>query len=310
MASADWKSSVEGWVSVHTQHSGGGRAYVDLKKGTSYYLDALAAVQGLQDIIDASGGAYTGRVYLVDLVHGEQDEKDHDNKALYKSYLEEWQSDYDTDVKAITGQAEGIPMLYDQISSHAYSAICDICLAQYETAKENPTTHFLACPKYMFQYVDSSHMDNTSYQWLGEYHGKAQRAIINDGSWTPLWPTSVVRSGAIITATFAVPTPPIVFDTAIVPAAFANYGFEFSQVGGAGETISNVAITDAANGVVQITLSGTPTGTNQRLRYAYSKLDSVTLTPRGNLRDSDGAVSRWGHPLFNWCVHFDEAITV
>jgi len=156
--------------------------------------------------------------------------------------------------------------------------------------------------------VDSSHMDNVSYQWLGEYHGKVQRAVINDGAWSPLWPTSVTRVGAVITATFNVPEPPIVFDTTIVPAAFANYGFEFSQVGGGGETISSVVITDATNGVVTVTLSGTPTGTSQRLRYAYSKLDSVTLTPRGNLRDSDAAASLRGYTLYNWCVHFDEAV--
>lgn len=307
LASADWKTSVEGWVSVHTQHSGGGRAYQDLKQGTSYYVDALDAVQGVEDIINASGGAYTGRVYLVDLVHGEQDEKDHNNKALYKSYLLEWQDDYNTDIKAITGQTEDVPFVLCQISSHAYSSICNITLAQYEVCKENPTTHFLACPKYMFEYVDASHMDAESYQWLGELHGKVHREIINNGTWAPVWPLSVVRTGATIVATFNVPEPPLVLDDTIVPLANSAYGFEFSQTSGNVVTISNVAITDTDE--VTITLSATPTGTNQRLRYAYSKLDSVTLTPRGNLRDSDAAVSLWGHPLYNWCVHFDEAVT-
>lgn len=63
---------------------------------------------------------------------------------------------------------------------------------------------------------------------------------------------------------------------------------------------------------VQITLASAPTGTNRRLRYAFTAAALVnagpTTGPRGNLRDSDTTPSRHGYALFNWCVHFDEPL--
>lgn len=31
--------------------------------------------------------------------------------------------------------------------------------------------------------------------------------------------------------------------------------------------------------------------------------------PKGNLRDGDATTSIYGNTLYNWCVHFEEAVT-
>ena len=51
---------------------------------------------------------------------------------------------------------------------------------------------------------------------------------------------------------------------------------------------------------------------NRRLRYAFTGIANArggpTSGPRGNLRDSDATPSRNGYALYNWCIHFDEAV--
>ena len=63
-----------------------------------------------------------------------------------------------------------------------------------------------------------------------------------------------------------------------------------------------------------ISLSGTPTGSNQRLRYAYTGVPGTNTgaqnagSAAGNLRDTDPFPSLYGNTLYNWSVHFDEPI--
>jgi hypothetical protein len=63
---------------------------------------------------------------------------------------------------------------------------------------------------------------------------------------------------------------------------------------------------------VEVKLSAPPTAVNRRLRYAFTGLlgakGGLQSAARGNLRDSDQTVSRFGYELFNWCVHFDETV--
>ena len=85
-----------------------------------------------------------------------------------------------------------------------------------------------------------------------------------------------------------------------------NKGFEWA---GGGETIASVAIT--APDTVAITLSAAPAAAG-RLRYAFTgtsgALGGPTTGPRGNLSDSDATPSRFGYPLHNWCIHFDQPV--
>lgn len=105
-----------------------------------------------------------------------------------------------------------------------------------------------------------------------------------------------------------VPSPPLVLDTTNVTDP-GNYGFEVFDDGGP-LAIASVAVT--APDTVTITLSGEPTGTNRRIRHAWTGVPGNVSGPRegarGNLRDSDATPSRSKHALYNWCVHFDEAL--
>ena len=98
--------------------------------------------------------------------------------------------------------------------------------------------------------------------------------------------------------------------------AVGPYGFEYMDDEGTGipwrcaTTIEAVEIISPAQ--VRLRLSKIPTASNKRLRYgATADLYSTggpTTGPRGCLRDSDPTPSLYGHPLYNWCVHFDKPV--
>lgn len=287
-------TNLEGWRCIVSINALGGQLYTELKKGTIWYQLLLDQITNA--IANVDGGTY--EFYGISVIHGEADRTAGTTQSQYEADLAEWQSDYDTDIKAITGQARDIILVLDQMGTGTGAE--RINLAQYEAAKDNANI-YLACPKYWGTYVDASHLDAASYRMLGEYHAKAWRSIINGNGWTPLQPSSVTRSGAVITATFSMPTAPIVLDTTTI-AQQTNYGFSYTDNGdGNSVSISSVAIADANAGTVTITLDGTPTGTGQLLRYAYGN-------GKGNLRDSDATESLYSNDLWNWCVHFEEPI--
>jgi hypothetical protein len=75
-------------------------------------------------------------------------------------------------------------------------------------------------------------------------------------------------------------------------------------------TITSVAL--AGPDSVTVTLSAPPTGGNRRIRYAYTGVlgahAGLQTGAHGNLRDSDATPSQNGFTLYDWCVHFDEAV--
>ena len=152
-------------------HGVGGVAYAGLKKGTSPYRDGIGQVNRARAIAAAIGRPY--RVTAVTVIHGETDNVNK-NSAKYEGYLTQWQHDYDTDVRAITGQSEPIPMFTDQMSASAgYSiAASEIPIAQLAASEHNPGKIVLVGPKYQLTYADTfGHLRNTSYRWLGDYYG-------------------------------------------------------------------------------------------------------------------------------------------
>lgn len=290
-------------------HGVGGTRYLGLKKGTAPYANGMAQVTAGRDLALAAGKTYVVRA--VTNVHGESD---HVNKnPAYDADLLEWQADYEADVKAVTGQAEGVPMFQTQISSWtrystATSAIPSAQLAAHEAA---PGKVVLVGPKYHLAYsTDGVHLTNEGYRHMGEDYAKAYRRVILEGkAWEPVRPKTITRAGAVITVKMHVPAPPLVIDTTRVSDP-GHYGFEYTDDSGAPPAIASVAVTGPDT--VVVTLASAPTGGNARLRYAYTgtigSLAGPTTGPRGNLRDSDATPSPGGYDLFNWCVHFDAAV--
>ncbi len=294
-------------------HGVSGYTYSQLKKGTGPYANGMTQVTNAKSA--ATALSRTSRVIGVTTIHGETDNYNNVSGATYQGYLEEWQDDYDTDVKAITGQSGEVPLYLCQMSSfmssYANDATSEIPIYQLKASVDNPGEIILVAPKYFFNYSDRHHLTGASSRWLGEYYGKViKKVTIDHEAWRPLSPDVVTRSGNIIYADFHVPSGVLAFDTTLVSAR-TNKGFEYYD-STSSATISNVEILDSDT--VKITLSNTPTGANQRLRYAYTGVPGTNTgaqnagSAAGNLRDTDSYPSLYGNTLYNWAVHFDEEI--
>ncbi len=290
-------------------HGIGGTAYAGLKKGTGAFTSGLAQVRDAKAIATAALESYVVRV--VTNVHGESD-----HVAMNPTYaqdLAEWQSDYENDVKALTGQSEPIPMLHTQMSSWTKygQPTSSIPLQQLEASVASNGKIVLVGPKYNVQYApDGVHLTAAGYRHMGEYYAKAYRAVVLEGRrWEPLRPLSVTLVGDEIRVKFLVPVPPLAFDTATVTDP-GNKGFEYTDDSPAPPTITAVTL-DGAD-TVRVKLSSAPVGTGKTISYAYTGAPGAragaTTGARGNLRDSDASKSRHGNELFNWAVHFSRSI--
>jgi hypothetical protein len=291
-----------------------GNDYAHIKQGTQTYANALAQFTAGKRNAVAAG--YTYRVAAISLLHGEQDQTE--GTANYAADLAQFQSNYETDIKAITGQTTGVPMFLSQLSEQGNNTTTRqvfIAEAQRQAMLANPARLYITGPKYMYPYADGQHLQNTGYRWEGEYHAKAIRRVVYEHKpWTPLMPLSAALYKNVITLKFAVPVGPLVIDTTLVTeptnVAGSSKGFEFYDNSGSTPTITGVAIAGANSDMVQLTLSATPTGTTHQIAYAYTAGSNSAQggttgnSPRGNLRDSDPYPSQYGNTLYNWCVHF------
>jgi hypothetical protein len=289
-------------------HGVGGTAYAGLKKGTQAYANGMAQAKAGMDLATAAQKTYVVRA--VTTVHGESDHLA--NNTSYAANLLEWQKDYETDVKALTGQSEPVPMFQTQISAWTIlqnattSATPGMQLAAHVNA---PGKVILVGAKYHLPYSDGLHLTNEGYRHLGEDHAKAYRRVILEGqTWEPVRPKSITRNGAVVTVEMHVPSPPLVLDTTRVTNP-GNFGFEWKD-DSLTPKIQKVEVTGPTT--VVVTLTAAPTGANKRLRYAFTGTAGApggpTTGPRGNLRDSDATPSPSGYDLFNWCIHFDEPV--
>jgi len=201
-------------------------------------------------------------------------------------------------------------MFHTQMSSWTIlgSTTSFIPALQLAASDARPDRLILVGPKYFIPYsFDGLHLDNNGYRWMGEYYARAYRKVVLEKApWTPLRPTSATLAGRDITVTFAVPAPPLVLDTTAVSDP-GNFGFEFHDDSGNTPAIESVTL--VAPDQVKVTLAAAPGGALRRIRYAYTGViwsaAGPTTGPRGNLRDSEPAVSPSGNTLYNWCVHFD-----
>jgi hypothetical protein len=292
-------------------HGSGAKTYAQLKKGTRPYATGMAQVTAAAAIAKRLGKSYVVRAIAI--VHGESDHAEQNPR--YEANLLEWQADYEQDIRSITGQPEPVPMFETQMSSFTRmmrgtetSAIPGAQLAAHVASRGKL---ILVGPKYHLPYVkDGVHLTSDGYRHMGEDYAKAYRRVVVEGRrWEPLRPIGVARDGAVITVRFAVPAPPIVLDTILVNDP-GHYGFEYTDDSPSPPAIARVEVTGPDT--VVLTLSAPPTGGDKRLRYAFTGVRGARSGPtsgaRGNLRDSDATRSLGGYALYNWCIHFDEAV--
>lgn len=318
-------SPAQAFASIHRFYGAAGTAYSGLKKGGSsgVYEEHITTITNLHNAQIATGGI---RCVCFMVVHGETDDDLDTTYAQYLADLKEWVDNFDTDIRAITGQAERVLLITDQLASFTKNgnATSGIPIAQLSASRERDYINRIFCagPKYQFSYHDGVHLaDGTQYRRCGEQLAKVADYVLRQGKiWYPLSPGAVHVNGNDIEIAFRVPAPPLVFDTTRV-ALKANYGFEYYDPNGGGPVINGLpSLIDGYR--VRVPLSGPPRS-GSRIRYAFTGTPGHWAGPgfglngandsgsaRGNLRDSDSSPSLYGNEMFNWCVHFDEATGV
>jgi hypothetical protein len=312
-------------VSLVSIHGRSGNTYWCLRKGSCNYKPGYLQPfeQGLQEVRDAKAIAKaSNKSYVVRAtftVHGESDHYSYGygtpefplygsdgTPAKLKDYTDaliEWQSDYETEVKKITGQQETIPMFASQLSGWNDTKQSVLANMQLEAHKRSNGKVILVAPGYPFDYLsDCKHLTGHSQRHLGEYFAKVYHKVIVDGKrWEPVYPKHIERFDDYINISFHVPVEPLVWDTESVSNP-GNYGFEFTD--DKNTTIKLVHF--AGPNTVIIQLSQTP-GNNKKLTYAQNQIPNTCIGKygaRGNLRDSDLTVSYYGNKLPNWAISF------
>ncbi|MBX3226212.1 MAG: hypothetical protein KIT84_28430 [Labilithrix sp.] len=322
-----------GHVVLASVHGRSGNTYQCLRKdGCNYkqgYLEPFE--QGMKEVAAAKKLAEEAKksyvVRAVVAVHGESDHYSYSDgsqefpldgtdgtKDAIKDYadgLVEWQRDYEASVKAITGQAQPVPLFVSQISGWNDLVASRIAQWQLDAHERAPGKVVLVTPAYAIplSQEDCLHYTNEGSRRLGEYFAKAYARVVFEGrAWEPVRPKSITLAGAVITVTFHVPKPPLVLDTTKVAAA-PDMGFSYTD-DASPPSIAKVEL--SGPDTVTITLAAAPTGGKKRLRYAMNQdVGGCIGTPRGargNLRDSDDTPSKHGYDLHNWSVHFDVAV--
>jgi hypothetical protein len=215
----------------------------------------------------------------------------------YADALVEWQEDYESGVKAITGQAEPVPLFVMGLSGWTGPQVyvgepeaprySPLAAQQHDAHVRAPGKVILVGPGYFIDQGTKGGNDTTpeclhqsivGERQIGEYFAKAYAKVVFKGeAWEPVRPKSVTRNGVTVTVEYLVPVPPLKLDTLLVTApdkdgfAAENYGFEYRVNGHTGtrQEITNVVVSGPTT--VTITLKSAPVGPDQRLLYALNQ---------------------------------------
>jgi hypothetical protein len=305
------------FVTAHTVVGEAGQTISILQKGATdtgttgrAYAASRFEVAAIARLAKAQGKSYG--VGAIVLTHGESDAG---SSTFEADMVKLWQS-YNEDLPGLTGQTKTIPMLLSQQHAGPTTAGSNSpgTLAQWRIGLDHPGDIICTGPKYQYAYVnDSTHLTNPEYERLGEKYAEVmyQRVVLGN-AWQPLQPTTVERSGRVITVHFHIPSPPLAWDTTLsMPhqSAFTEWaqgrGFEVHS-GTTRIAISGVAI---AGDSVQITCAADLPASG--LVVGYASTADGTLRPNGTahwgqLRDSDAFVGSMTHAAQpNYCVTFE-----
>ena len=220
-------------------------------------------------------------VPFVALTHGEADSQA--QNTSYGTQLATLQSNYQTDIPAITGQTTTtLPLIFSQQHQEP-AALAGGNLANtamYNFAKASPTLAILSGPKYQSAWF-SDHLHITEYRPIGEKMAQAGASWLANGSWSPFWPTAATGSGtSTVTLTCHVPVGPIVKDTSLGNPHQAGTRFAMWANGGGLEVWDNPmtvagATGNGANAVVQLS-APIPAGVVSGVQVSFNDIGGNT----------------------------------
>jgi lysophospholipase L1-like esterase len=309
-------------VTVHTVvgESGQGIVALERQRGATdgivgrAYAATLFEAQAIARLARSAGKTYG--VAAIVMTHGETDS----GNPTYAADLSRLLADYNTDLRAITGQAAPIPMYLTQ--QHAFPNGKDSAgrsplatQVQWRLGVERRGEFVCVGPKYQMnghENGDGVHLSAVGYQLLGEKVAQVhfERALLGN-DWRPLEPIYVERSGRAVIVHFHVPLGPLTWELSFDPPAISEWararGFELR----AGEdriAIESVAIHGES---VRIEAVGPLPSGPLAVGYASAsqgvQMSSASNAVRwGQLRDSDpfrGETTKLASP--NYCVSFE-----
>ncbi|MEM6367770.1 MAG: hypothetical protein AAF851_05640 [Myxococcota bacterium] len=258
---------------VTTNVAVSGTAISEIDKPSGPFTALLAHVQTLFDL-------GINRQDLVVCINGETDETNGTTAAAFQALLEQLGSDLDTDIKAITGQTQDVQVVISQTSTlkAAQGGVLVVPMGQYEAAK-GANIH-LSHAKYSLPFGDPVHVNGEGSKLMAAFEGRACRVVRDEGSFTPLQPSSVAVDGNNVVLTMNVPVAgaAIVKDTTTV-AQQTDDGFEYIPADGeTPPTIESVTINGAT---ITLALSGPP---NLDARIGYARSGAADERALGNIR--------------------------
>jgi hypothetical protein len=293
-----WKSRGEPggeYVSAHTVvgWSGNCLTHIDKEGGYRAYPASLEETRVWKSLATAAGKTYG--VGGIVLTHGECDA----NNPAYGTGLLQFQQDYDTDIKAITGQSNDVVLFISQQST--YGGPASSAIQAWQDGVAHPNQIVVTGPKYQYGYNPGLlHLPGPGYLEMGEKYAEVFDAVVNQHlAWKPLQPNKISRAGAVVTVTFDVPNPPLVWD-AHMPLAHQTTNTEWKNGKGFevknGTTALTISSATISGSTVVLTLSADP-GAAAKVTVGYALTQDGTGTQGGtamglvgSLRDSDAFV--------------------
>ncbi|CAN5724258.1 hypothetical protein BH09MYX1_BH09MYX1_42530 [soil metagenome] len=286
------RGGVGDYITAHSVVGWSGHCLSDIDKvgGKRAYPASLHEAGIWKELAGAAGKTF-GYGGII-LTHGECDA----GNANYAAGLFKLWQDYDTDLKAVTGQSSDVVLFISQQSTIA-SGANGSAVQVWQAGGAHPGQIVCTGPKYAYQYsADHLHLPAPGYQRLGEKYAEVFDLVVNQKvAWKPLGPSAVTRAGAVITVKLDVPNPPLVWDAHLTsPHQTVNTpwaegrGFEVT----AGVTKLAIASTAIVGDSVILTLAADPGAVNVSVGYAITQDGSgfqggTEDGLRGLLRDSD-----------------------
>lgn len=286
-------------TSVHSVVGQGAASITVIQKnGTgNAYAASLFEATALARLVAAEGARY--EVCAVMLTHGEADAE----LPSYQDDIVRLASDYDQDLKAITGQTRAIPLIVSQQHAVPVTGRATSTIAAWRAGVENPGKIFCAGPKYQYAYAgDHIHLLAGQYDRLGIKYAEVFYEVVMLGhDWQPLQPIGISRDGMTISVRFHVPFPPLAWDEVFgaphqfVHAAWMNgRGFEVEDSTGemtiAGVTIDGDTVRIAL-GAPPVTTAGAALIVRYAMTQDATQMAGGLVSGRfGQLHDSDPLV--------------------
>lgn len=282
------------YVTVHSNVGWSGHCLADIDKvgGQRGYAASINEANVFKALAAEAGKTF-GYGGII-LTHGECD----GGNGNYGAGLFQLWQDYNTDLKAITGQQSDVVLLVSQQSTVAQNNPGNSAVQVWRAGVDHPGQIVCVGPKYQYEYAgDLIHFEAPGYQRLGQKYAEVFDLVVNQKQdWKPLQPNEITRAGSTLIIAFDVPDPPLVWEEHIsaphtqVNTEWANgRGFEVRGPGGEALEIESAEIDGAT---VVLTLAAEPPAGTLSVAYAITQ-DGAGLQGgtdqgmRGQLRDSN-----------------------